>query len=95
MQQGDCNALATMMRAMNSLFRNMTDVMIYLDVILIDKHIYEAQIKTFTAVMKIAKDNKLWFHTNKCQFMPARMQMLVNIHTDQSLEADPDNIDTT
>ena len=44
--------------------------------------------------MKIAKDNTLWFHKNKCQFMPARMLMLQNMLTDQGLEADTDRIDT-
>ena len=35
MQQGDCNALATMMRAMNYLFREVKHAIIYLDDILI------------------------------------------------------------
>ena len=94
MQQGDCNAPATRMRAMNFLFRNIKDVMIYLDDILIANHSYEEQINTIRVVMKIAKDNKLWFNKNKCQFMPARMKILGNIFTDQGLEADPENIDT-
>ena len=94
MQQGDCNAPATMMRARNFLFRNIKDLMIYLDDILIANHTYEEHINTIRAVMKIAKDNKLWFNKNKCQFMPARMQILGNILTDQGLEADPEKIDT-
>ena len=38
MQQGDCNALATMMRAMNYLFREVKHAIIYLDDILIVNH---------------------------------------------------------
>ena len=93
MQQGDCNAHATMMRAMNFLFRNIKDLMIYLDDMLIANHTHEEQINTIRAVMKLAKDNKLWFNKNKHQFMPARMQIFGNILTDQGLEAHPDKID--
>ena len=59
MQQGDCNATATMMRAMHFLFSNIQDLMIYLDDILIANHSYEEHINTIRAVKKIAKDNKL------------------------------------
>ena len=68
--------------------------MIYLDDILIANHTYEEHINTIRAVMKIAKHNELWFYKNKCQFMPARMQILANILTDEGLEADPEKINT-
>ena len=58
MQQGDCNTPATIMRAMNFLSRNIKDLMIYLDDILIANHTYEEHINTIRAVMTIAKDNK-------------------------------------
>ena len=73
MQQGDCNAPATLMRAMNCLSRNIQDLMIYVDDILIANHSYEEHIKTIRVVIKIAKDNKLSCNENKCQCMPARM----------------------
>ena len=44
MQQGDCDAPATMMRAMNSLLREVKDQMIDLDNILIANHTYEEHI---------------------------------------------------
>ena len=94
MQQGDCNLPATMMRAMNFLFRNIEDVIIYLDNSVIGAHTHEEHNKTIRAVIKIAKYNKLWFYRNKYQFMPARMQMLGNIVTDQRLETNPDQSDT-
>ena len=94
MQQGDCNAPTTMMRAMNFLFKNIKDVMIHLDDILIANHTYEGHITTTRAVMTIAIDNKLLFNRNRCPFMPVRIQILGNILTDQGLEADPDKIDS-
>ena len=92
--QGDCNGPATMMRAMNCLFMNIKALMIYLDDIHIANHIYEEHIDTIRAVMKMEKDNKVWFNKNNCQSMPACMEILVNILTDQGLEADPDTINT-
>ena len=44
---------------MNFLFRNIQDVMIYLDDILIANDTYKAHIGTIRAVMNIAQDNKL------------------------------------
>ena len=59
MHQGDCNTPATMMRAMNVVFRNIQDLMMYHDDILIDNHTYGKHIKTIKAVIKIGNDNKL------------------------------------
>ena len=46
MQQGDCNAPATMMRPMNYPFREVENQMIYLNDILITNHTYEEHINT-------------------------------------------------
>ena len=54
MQQGDCNTLSTIMRAINYLFREVKDKMIYLDNILIANHMYEAHINTIRQVLEIA-----------------------------------------
>ena len=59
MQQGDGNAPATMMRAMNYLFREVKDQMIYLDDILIANHTYEEHIQTIWQVLQTGKQNKL------------------------------------
>ena len=61
---------------------------------LIANHTREEYITTIRRVMKIAHYNKLWLNENTCQFMPASMQILSNICTDQGLEAEPDKIDT-
>ena len=94
MQQGDCNAPARMMRAMNFLFRNIKNLISCLDDILIANYSDEEHVKTIRAGRKIAKDNKLWFNKNNCQFVTARVQILGNILTHQGLEADTDKIDT-
>ena len=75
-QQGDCNAPATMMRAMNLLCRIMKDVKIHIDDILIANNPYENRMKSIRAVIRIAKDQQAWFNRNKYQFIPVRMQML-------------------
>ena len=67
--------------------------MIYPDDIHMVNYSYVKHIITITAVLKIEKDNMLWFNQIKCQFMPATMQILGNILSDQGLEADPEKID--
>ena len=59
MQQDDCNAPATMMRAINYLLREVKDQMIYLNDILIANHTYEEHINTIRQVLHMAKQNKL------------------------------------
>ena len=83
-----------MLRAMNFLFRNIKDLIIYRHDNCIANHTYEEHINSIRAGMKIALDNKAWYNKNKCQYMPARMQILRNILTESGLEADPDKIDT-
>ena len=90
MQQGDCNAPATMIRAMNYLFREVKDRMIYLDDILIANHTYEEHINTIRQVLQIAKPNKWWFNSRKCQCMPDKLAILGDYLTELGLEADPD-----
>ena len=85
MQQRDCNARATMIRAMNFFFKSIKDIVIYLDSILIANHTYVEDNKTVKEVMKIAQDNKLCCNKTKCQCMPARMQILETILPDQGL----------
>ena len=65
MQEGDCNAPATMMRTMNYLFREVQDQMIYLDNILIVNHTYEEHLNTIGQVLQIDQRNKLWFNRHK------------------------------
>ena len=92
MQQGDCNAPATMIRAMNYLFQNVENLMIYLDHILIANHTYEEYINTIKQVLQIANTNKVWLNRHKCQFMPDKLAILGEYLTELELEADADRV---
>ena len=76
MQQDHCNVPATIMRAMNMLFRNIKNLMISLHDILIANYTDKEHVYTIRAGMKIAKDSKLWSNKNKCQFIAVKMQIL-------------------
>jgi len=75
LQQDDCNAPATMMRAINWLLREFIGktVMLYLDDILIENNTYKEHVQTVRAVLKILEKAKMWFHIDKCQIMPPKM----------------------
>ena len=92
MLQGDCNAPATMTGAMNYLYGEVQDPMIYSDDILIVNHSYEEHINTIRHVFQIGKENKLWFNRHKCQFMPDELAVLVDFVRELALEADPDKV---
>jgi len=94
MQQGDCNAPATMMRAMNWLLREFIGktVMVYLDDILIGTNTCEEHIQTVSAVLKTLEKAKIWFNKDKCQIMPQKMKLLGHILHNNGLEADPEKI---
>ena len=79
---------------MNYLFREVKYQMIYLDDILIANHTYEQHINTIRQVLQIPKQNKLWFNTHKCQFMPDKLAMLGDYLTELGLEADCDKVNT-
>jgi len=68
MQQGDCNAPTTIMRAMNWLVREFIakTVIIYLDDILIGNNIYEEHIQIVRAVFQTLEKAKMWFNKDKC-----------------------------
>ena len=51
-----------MMRAINDLVREEENQMIYIDDILIAHHTYEEQMNTIRQVLRIAKENELWFN---------------------------------
>jgi len=94
MQQGDCNAPATMMRGRNWLLREFMGktVMIYLDDILIGNNTYEEHMQTVRVVLKTLEKAKMWFNKDKCQIMPQRMKLLGHVLYNNELEADPEKI---
>jgi len=93
-QQGDYNAPATMMRAMNWLLREFIGktVMVYLDDILIGNNTYEEHVQTVRAILKTLEKAKMWFNKDKCQIMPQKMELLEHVLHNNGLEADPEKI---
>jgi len=94
MQQGNCNAPATMLRPMNWLLREFIGktVIVYLDDILIGNNTYEEHIQTVRAVLKTLEKTKMWFKKDKCQIMPQRMELLGHVLHNNGLEADHEKI---
>ena len=92
--QGDCNAPATKMRAMNYLFREVKDLRIYLYNVLIANNTYAEHLTTSRQVLQMAKQNELWFNRHKCQFMPNKRAILRDYLTERGLEAYPDKVNT-
>jgi len=94
MQQGDCNAPTTMIRAMNWLLRELLGktVMVYLDDILIGNHTYKEYIQTVRGVLKTLEKAKMWFNKDKCQIMPERIDLLEHVLHNNGLEADLEKI---
>ena len=89
MQHGNRNAPGTMMRGMNYPFREVKEQMIYLDDILMANHTYEEHINSIRQVLRITKQNELWFNRHKCQLMSDKLAILGDYLTEQELEADP------
>jgi len=94
MQQGDCNAPAIMMRAMNLLLREFIGktVMGYLDDILIGNNTYEEHTQIVRAVLKTRENAKMWFNKDKCQIMPKRMELLRHVLHKNGLDAECEKI---
>jgi len=94
MQQGNCNAPATMMGSMNWLLRVFIGktVMVYLDDILIGNNTHEEHMQTVMAVLKTLEKAKMWFNKDKCKIIPQRMELLVHVLHNNGLKADPGKI---
>ena len=60
MQQGYCNATATMMRVMNEIFRDMIfeDLMIYIDDIIISRATYKEHVEALVRVLQRLQDQQ-------------------------------------
>jgi len=69
--QGDCNAPAIMMRAINWLLRHQLNktCKIYIDDILIATHTYKEHVKAIREIMDILGKAKIWFNKKKCQIL--------------------------
>src|SRR5258706_6982072 len=91
MQQGDCNAPATMMKLMQRIFQDKVykDLVIYLDDIIIASKTYEEYVKIVRQVLTRLREEKFYLNKDKCQFMSERVEVLGHIITPKGLSADP------
>ena len=62
MHQGDCNAAATMVRAMNEIFGDMIfkDLIIYIDDIIISSATYKKHVEALRRVLEHPQDPQFW-----------------------------------
>jgi len=91
MQQGDCNAPATMVRAMNEIFKDMVfqDLIIYIHNIIVFSHTYDEHIATLRKVLQWLLDEKFWLKASKCLFFTKCLDILGHILTPDGLHMDP------
>ena len=91
MQQRDCNAPATMVRAMKEIFRDIihNDLIIYIDDIIISSTAYKQHVQALRKVLQHLQDQEFWLQVSKCQFFGKRLDILAHILTPEGLSADP------
>ena len=91
MQQGDCNAPATIVRAMNGIFRGTIykDSIIYIDDIIISTRKYKEDVETSRKVLQRLQDEQFWLKESKCLVFNNRLDILEDISTPEWLSADP------
>ena len=94
MQQGDCNAPATMMELMNEIFKDMLgiSVLVYLDDIVIFSDTYEDHVEHLREVHRRLLKEKFYLNKAKTQIMPERMEILGHVLTRDGLRASPQKI---
>ena len=94
MQQGDCNAPATMVRAMNEIFRDMIfkDWIIYIDDIIISSPNYKEHVEALRRVLQCLQDQHFWLKESQFQFFTKRLEILAHILTPEGLSADPQKV---
>ena len=66
-QQGNCNAPATMVRAMYEIFKDMVfkDLVIHIDNIIIFSDTYDEHVATLRKVLQRLLDEKFWLKASK------------------------------
>lgn len=96
MQQGDCNAVATFMTIMNSLFAAYLGVWmdIYLDDIVIYSNSLEDHIKHVKIVIDILGREQFYLAESKLHFLPQQLKLLGHIITRDGIKMDPEKVDS-
>ena len=91
MRGRDCNAPASMVRAMNEIFRDIIykDLIIYVDDIIISSQNYMQHVEALRKVLLRLQNQQFWLKESKCQFFTKRLDILAYILTPEGLSADP------
>ena len=94
MQQGNCNAPATMMKLMHSIFQDMLGikVFIYLDDILIFSKMIEDHIETMCKICSRLRKHKLYANRSKSAFLPERISILGYVLTTNGIIKAPEKL---
>jgi len=91
MQQGVCNAPATMAQAIYEIFKDMVfkDLVIYIYDIIIFSDTYDEHVATLWKVLQRLLDEKFWVKASKCQIFTKCLDILGHILTPDELHMDP------
>ena len=94
MQQGYCDAAATMVHVRNEIFPHMIckDLIIYIDDIIISSTTYKQHVEALRRVLQRPQDQQFWLKQRKCQLLTKRLEILANILTPEGLSADPQKL---
>ena len=89
MQQGDCNAPATMMELMNEIFKDMlgNSVLVYLNDIVIFSNTYEDHVKHLREVHHQLLKEQFFLNKAKTQIMLERIEILGHVLIRDGLRA--------
>src|SRR5258705_4176979 len=94
MQQGDCNAPATMMKVMHDIFQDMLGLtlFIYLDDILIFRMTLREHQEIVREVCRRLRKEKLYVNRNKTTFLPDSIKVLGHVLTKDGIVAAPEKL---
>jgi len=91
MYQGDRNAPATMVRALDEISKDMVfkDLVIYIHHIIIFSDTYDEHVVMLCKVLQWHLYKKFWLKASKCQFFTKGLEILGPILTPDRLYIDP------
>ena len=94
MQQGDCNAPATMMKCMQEILKAhlYKDLIVYLDDIIIASKTYDDHVRVLKEVLTTLEQEKFLLNKKKCHFFADRLEILGHVINQQGLHTDPNKI---
>ncbi|KAG0435205.1 Retrovirus-related Pol polyprotein from transposon [Dictyocoela muelleri] len=82
---GICNAPATFQKAMNNMFRNLKNCIIYLDDILIYTKTIDEHYETLKEVFTIIRENNISVNFKKCEFANRSVEFLGHLITENGI----------